>query len=120
VLATLYADRPAVAFRSSTEAVFAAVGRVIARSYSTLQTESALVELRRRYQSLTDREREVMSYVVSGRLNKQVGVELGITEITVKAHRGKVMRKMEASSLAELVMMALVLRLIPAEGRYDC
>ena len=59
--------------------------------------------LRDRYASLSRREREVMALVVSGLLNKQVGVELGISEITVKAHRGKVMRKMKADSLADLV-----------------
>ena len=63
-----------------------------------------------RYESLSRREREVMSLVVSGRLNKQVGGELGISEITVKAHRGKMMRKMKASSFAELVTMAASLR----------
>ena len=62
--------------------------------------------LRTAYQSLTPREREVMALVVSGRLNKQVGGELGISEITVKAHRGQVMRKMKADSLPNLVTMA--------------
>jgi DNA-binding CsgD family transcriptional regulator len=66
--------------------------------------------LRERYESLSRREREVMSLVVSGRLNKQVGGDLGISEITVKAHRGKVMRKMQARSLPELVNMAARLR----------
>ena len=62
--------------------------------------------LRDRYASLTPREREVMALVVSGLLNKQVGGELGISEITVKAHRGQVMQKMEANSVADLVKMA--------------
>jgi FixJ family two-component response regulator len=62
--------------------------------------------LRDRYAALSSREREVFALVVSGRLNKQVGGTLGISEITVKAHRGRVMRKMEAGSLADLVTIA--------------
>ena len=65
------------------------------------------------YASLSRREREVMALVAAGRLNKQVGGELGISEITVKAHRGKMMRKMHADSLAELVRMADRLCLVP-------
>src|SRR6266566_2075491 len=71
-------------------------------------------ELRDRHASLSRREREVMALVVCGKLNKQVGGELGISEITVKAHRGRAMRKMKADSLAELVNMAARLRLAPA------
>ena len=69
--------------------------------------------LRTRYASLTPREREVMALVVSGLLNKQVGGELGISEITVKAHRGQLMRKMQADSLAGLVTMAAKLGVPP-------
>jgi len=81
-------------------------------SLRTPQTE--IRALRGRYASLSRREREVMALVVSGLMNKQVGGELAIGEITVKAHRGKVMRKMDADSLADLVTMAARLRLAPA------
>ncbi len=73
------------------------------RSRAALAAHSELVALRRDYTSLTPREREVMMLVTSGRMNKQVGGDLGISEITVKAHRGSVMRKMKARSFAELV-----------------
>ncbi len=77
----------------------------IERSRQALTQKAELVALRRCYESLSRREREVMALVVSGLLNKQVGGELGISEITVKAHRGRVMEKMKAGSFAELVMM---------------
>ena len=73
-------------------------------------------ELQNRYAALSPRERQVMALVVSGLLNKQVGGELGISEITVKAHRGQVMRKMKATSLPDLVAMAVRLEPRPAPG----
>jgi FixJ family two-component response regulator len=84
----------------------AVIGDALERSRAVLRHESALQALRTRYASLTPRERDVMGLVVSGLLNKQVGGELGISEITVKAHRGQVMRKMKAGSLPDLVTMA--------------
>jgi FixJ family two-component response regulator len=97
----------------SDEALLGAINHAIERSRAALGREAALTELRNCYVSLTVREREVMALVVSGLLNKQVGGELGITEITVKAHRGQVMRKMKADSLPDLVKMAARLRLAP-------
>ena len=91
-----------------------AIRSAIERSRITLLQDSELRVLRDRHESLTPREREVMALVVSGLLNKQVGGELGISEITVKAHRGQVMRKMKADSLPDLVTMAARLGLRPA------
>jgi FixJ family two-component response regulator len=83
-----------------------AIRGALERSRGALREESERQALRGRYTSLTPREREVMELVVSGLLNKQVGAELGISEVTVKAHRGQLMRKMKADSLPALVTMA--------------
>src|SRR4029077_11532004 len=99
------------------EALLTAIRNAIERSRTALGHEAEIRVLRECYASLTAREREVMALVVSGRLNKQVGGELGISEITVKAHRGHVMRKMKANSLADLVKMGAQLRLAPATPR---
>lgn len=88
------------------DVLLAAVGSAIERSRAAIRHESQIRALRDSYASLTPRERQVMELVVSGLLNKQVGGELGISEITVKAHRGQVMRKMNAGSLPDLVTMA--------------
>ena len=92
------------------DALLNAIRSAIERSSAALNRETELQALRESYAALSRREREVMALVVSGRLNKQVGGELGISEITVKAHRGKVMRKMKAGSLPDLVRMAARLR----------
>jgi FixJ family two-component response regulator len=108
----------------SDDVLLTAIQHAIERSRTALSQEAALRTLRDRHASLTRREREVMALVVSGLLNKQVGGELGISEITVKAHRGQVMRKMKADSLADLVTMAATLRLGPpptgVAGRNGC
>ena len=95
----------------SDDALLSAIRNAIERSKTALGHEAEMQALRNRYESLTRREREVMALVASGLLNKQVGGELGISEITVKAHRGQVMQKMKADSFAELVKMAARLRL---------
>ena len=100
------------------DALLKAVGGAIERSRSALRLDSEMRALKKSYESLTSREREVMALVVSGLLNKQVGGELGISEITVKAHRGQVMRKMRAASLPHLVTIASRLGVRPAFPRH--
>ena len=90
-----------------------AIRHAIERSRAALRHESEMQVLRDRYALLTPREREVMTWVVSGLLNKQVGGELGISEITVKAHRGQMMKKMGAGCFADLVRMSVRLRPSP-------
>jgi FixJ family two-component response regulator len=97
-------------------ALLAAIELAVARSAAAMQAEADLQGLRRRYASLSPREREVMDLIVSGRLNKQVGGDLGISEITVKAHRGQVMRKMGAEHFADLVRVSLRLQPAPSDA----
>jgi len=98
----------------SDDLLLSAVRAAIERSRVAVNQGAEMRVLRERYASLSQREQQVMGLVVSGLLNKQVGGELGISEITVKAHRGKVMQKMKADSLADLVKIAARLPLAPA------
>lgn len=98
------------------DVLLTAIRHAIERSSAALGDGREIEALRDRYASLTPREQDVMKLVASGMLNKQVGLRLGISEITVKAHRGKMMQKMKADSLADLVRMAVRLGLAPARN----
>jgi len=100
------------------EVLLSAIQQAIGRSHAALRREAEMRSIRDSYTSLSRRERQVMALVVRGLLNKQVGVELGISEITVKAHRGNVMRKMKAGSLPDLVNMAARLDLASTPPEY--
>ena len=98
------------------DALLSAIKSAVKRSAAALDDQAELQALRQRHESLTPREREVMRLVVAGMLNKQIGLKLGISEITVKAHRGKMMQKMKAESLAQLVKTAVRLGLAPTRN----
>ena len=98
------------------EILLSAIRHALTRSASVLNEQAEIASLRGTYESLTPREQEVMQLVVAGMLNKQIGLKLGISEITVKAHRGKMMQKMKADSVADLVKTAMKLGLAPAKN----
>jgi FixJ family two-component response regulator len=98
------------------DALLSSIKSAVKRSAAALDDQAELQALRQRHESLTPREREVMRLVVAGMLNKQIGMKLGISEITVKAHRGKMMQKMKAESLADLVKTAMRLGLARARN----
>ena len=98
------------------EVLLNAIRHAIKRSAAVLEDDAEITALRGTYESLTPREQDVMRCVVAGMLNKQIGLKLGISEITVKAHRGKMMQKMKADSVADLVKTAVRLGLTPAKN----
>jgi len=98
------------------EILLGAIRHAIKRSAAVLNDQAETAALRNSYESLTPREQDVLRLVVAGMLNKQIGLKLGISEITVKAHRGKMMQKMKADSLADLVKTAVRLGLAPARN----
>lgn len=95
----------------SNEVIIEAISNALSRSASALKADASVQVIKDLYASLSRREQQVMELVVSGLMNKQVGAHLGISEITVKAHRGKVMRKMNAMTLADLISMSRALNL---------
>ncbi len=98
------------------EVLLGAIRHAIKRSTAVLDDQAEIAALSNSYESLTPREQDVLRLVVAGMLNKQIGLKLGISEITVKAHRGKMMQKMKADSLADLVKTAVRLGLAPAKN----
>jgi FixJ family two-component response regulator len=98
------------------EVLLSAIRHAIKRSAAVIDDQNEMMTFRSTYESLTPREQDVMRCVVAGMLNKQIGMKLGISEITVKAHRGKMMQKMKAESLADLVKTAVRLGLAPARN----
>jgi FixJ family two-component response regulator len=98
------------------EVLLKAIRHAIRRSAAVLDDQAEIAVLSSSYESLTPREQDVLRLVVAGKLNKQIGMELGISEITVKAHRGKMMQKMRANSVADLVKTAVRLGLAPAKN----
>ena len=98
------------------EVLLSAIQHAITRSAAVLNDQAEVSALRSSYESLTPRERDVMGLVVGGMLNKQIGLKLNISEITVKAHRGKMIQKMKADSVADLVKAAMRLGLTPARN----
>jgi FixJ family two-component response regulator len=101
------------------EVLLSAIRDAIERSTSVLHDEAEITALRSSYESLTRREQDVLQLVVAGMLNKQIGLKLGISEITVKAHRGKMMQKMKVDSVADLVKAAVRLGLTPARNPWQ-
>lgn len=97
---------------ADTGALLQAIGRALAHSSGAREEHTRLQELRSRYATLTPRERQVLDHVVTGKLNKQIAADIGTAERTVKAHRHKVMEKMQANSVADLVRMAQALELL--------
>jgi len=98
------------------EVLLNAIRHAIKRSAAVLDDQAEIAALSNSYESLTPREQDVLRLVVAGMLNKQIGLKLGISEITVKAHRGKMMQKMKADSVADLVKTAVRLGLAPAKN----
>ena len=98
------------------EVLLSAIRHALKRSAAVLDDQAETTAMRNTYESLTPREQDVMRLVVAGMLNKQIGLKLGISEITVKAHRGKVMQKMKADSVADLVKTAVKLGLAPSKN----